>query len=304
MASRQSQKTIKNILQKAAGKLEASELDQLLALALHKKVEYIYKHPEKELNHSNIQTFNKLINKRLAGWSLAYLKGYKEFYGLKFLVSKHTLIPRPESEIIIDEALKYTTRLDSRGSVDARREKNQDIIDVGTGSGCLILSLAKNNKKEADYLASDISIKALQTAKTNARKLGLNKKIKFVKSNLFSKIPASTRGASSTRGGKDRQFDIVIANLPYLKPQQMKEPSIKKEPRVALLAGKDGLSYYRKLLEQIPQYLKEKYLILLEIDPEQKDLIKKTIEAKLPEAKISFIKDLAGHIRIVKIEKK
>lgn len=291
MASRQSQKTIKNILQKNAGKLEASELDQLLALALHKKVEYIYKHPEKELNRSSAQTFNKLINKKLAGWSLAYLKGYKEFYGLKFLVSKHTLIPRPESEIIIDEALKYT-------------KKNQDIIDLGTGSGCLILSLAKNNKKEANYLASDISIKALQVAKTNARKLGLNKKIKFVKSNLFSKIPASTRGASSTRGRKNRQFDIVIANLPYLKPQQMKEPSIKKEPRVALLAGKDGLSYYRKLLEQIPQYLKEKYLILLEIDPDQKDLISKVIETNLPKAKTSFIKDLAGHIRVVKIDKK
>lgn len=278
MASRQSQKTIKNILQKNAGKLEASELDQLLALALDKKVEYIYKHPEKELNRSNIQAFNKLINKRLAGWSLAYLKGYKEFYGLKFLVSKHTLIPRPESETIIDEALKYT-------------KKNQNIIDIGTGSACLILSLAKNNKKEANYIATDISTKALQAAKTNARKLGLNKKIKFVKSNLFSKI-------------KDKKFDIVIANLPYLKPQQMKEPSIKKEPRVALLAGKDGLSYYRKLLEQIPQYLKEKYLILLEIDPDQKDLITKAIEANLPKAKTSFVKDLAGHIRVVKIDKK
>ncbi|PLX24628.1 peptide chain release factor N(5)-glutamine methyltransferase [Candidatus Parcubacteria bacterium] len=290
MASSQSQKTIKTILQKYAKKLEASELDQLLALALHKKVEYIYKHPEKKLNRSNIESFDKLIKKRLSGWSLAYLKGYKEFYGLKFFVSKYTLVPRPESEIIIDEALKYTTHLNSRGSVNARREKNQNIIDIGTGSGCLILSLAKNNKKEANYIAADISIKALQMAKTNARKLGLSRQIKFVKSNLFSKI-------------KNKKFDIVIANLPYLTPQQMQEPSIKKEPRVALLAGKDGLSYYRKLLEQIPPYLKDKYLILLEIDPTQKNLINKVVEANLPKANTTFIKDLAGHTRIVKIDK-
>jgi release factor glutamine methyltransferase len=285
MASSQSQKriklqpnsghTIKKHLKKNSGKLIPEELDQLLALAIHKKVEYIYKHPEKELNRSNLLSFHKLINKRLAGWSLAYLKGYKEFYSLKFLISKHTLVPRPESELIIDEALKSI-------------KKNANVIDIGTGSGCLILSLAKNNKQPATYLATDISVKALQIAKTNARKLGLSRQIKFLKSNLLNKVPK-------------QKFDIVIANLPYLTPKQLREPSIKKEPRVALLAGKDGLSYYRKLLEQIPSYLADKYLILLEIDPNQKELIKKAIEASLPQAKVQFLKDLAGHVRVVKI---
>ncbi|RJQ35347.1 peptide chain release factor N(5)-glutamine methyltransferase [Candidatus Parcubacteria bacterium] len=282
MASRQTKKSlnnsrpsIKEFLQKNAGALEPQELDQLLALALHKKIEYIYKKPEKLLSHSTILSFKKLLRKRLAGWSLAYLKGYKEFYGLKFLVSKNTLIPRPESELIIDEALKFT-------------QNKQNIIDIGTGTGCLILSLAKNNNQTASYLATDISLAALKTARTNARKLGLNKQIKFLQSNLLKKIPA-------------KKFAIVMANLPYLTPQQLKEPSIQKEPRLALLAGKDGLNYYRQLLEQLPNYLADKYLILLEIDPAQHELIKKIIKAQLPQAKIEFLKDLANNIRIVKV---
>lgn len=278
---------IKQFLKKNSGQLEPRELDSLLALALHKNVEYIYKKPEKILKRSTISTFNKLLRKRQAGWSLAYLKGYKEFYGLKFLVSKHTLIPRPESELIVDQALKFT-------------KNKQNIIDVGTGSGCLILSVAKNNtrlaedgksrqEKTANYYAIDISLPALKTAKTNARKLGLSKKIKFSKSNLLKKI------------NKKNKFHIVLANLPYLTPVQLKEPSIKKEPRIALLAGSDGLSYYRKLLKQIPDYLADDYLILLEIDPGQHELIKKAVQTALPKAKIEFLKDLAANIRVVKI---
>ena len=163
MASRQNSTKInaRELLSKYSGKLPAAELDQLLSLAWHKNIEYIYKHPEFKISVSTAKTFNSLVVKRLAGWSLAYLKGYKEFFGYKFLVSPHTLIPRPESELIIEETLKYLKQ---------SKIKRANILDVGTGSGCLILSIAKNYA-EAQYTAVDISIKALRIAKTNARKL-------------------------------------------------------------------------------------------------------------------------------------
>lgn len=266
---------IKEILKKHQGELEPAELDQILALAIHKKIEYIYKNQNKKIPASSTKTFNKLLRLRLANWPLAYLKGYKEFCGLKFRVNKNTLVPRPESELIVEEALKYI-------------EDKHSVVDIGTGSGALILSLAKLSKAKANYLAIDISAKALEVAKTNSRKLALKNKIQFKKSNLLKNIAPN-------------KFDIVLANLPYLNKKQLKEPSIKKEPRLALLSGKDGLYHYRKLFTQIAKYLNKKYLILLEINPEQKEEIEKIISANLPEAKIKFLKDLANNIRVVKI---
>ena len=270
--------TAKELLAKYYKQLPAEELDLLLSLAWHKNLEYLYKHPEYKVTVSTAKKFDKLIRQRLAGWSIAYLRGYKEFFGYKFLVNRNTLVPRPESELIVEQTLAYL----KKSKID-----QPNIIDIGTGSGCLIVSIAKKYP-QAKYTAVDISIKAIQVAKTNARKLNLKNKIKFIKSNLLNKL-------------KEKKFDIVVANLPYLTPEQLKEPSIKKEPRVALLAGSDGLSYHRKFLQQLPEHLNKKYLVFLEIDPSQKDLIQGAIEANLPKAKIKFLKDLAGHIRVAQI---
>ena len=99
--------TIKQLLTQHYKSNLPQEIDDLLALALHKKVEYLYKHPEKKLALSTIRAFKKLLNLRLQNWPMAYLRGYQEFYGLKFLVNKNTLIPRPDSELIIDASLKF-----------------------------------------------------------------------------------------------------------------------------------------------------------------------------------------------------
>lgn len=268
--------SVKTILKKYQGFLEPKELDALLALALKKNLLYIYKNPDKEISPAAAKAFAKLVKKRKQGWSLAYLQGYKEFLGLKFLVSKHTLVPRPESELLVEEALKYI-------------KDNHKVLDIGTGSGCLILSLAKLAKKSAYYTALDISPQALKTARTNARKLGLKKQIKFIRSNLLQNLP-------------QQKFDIIIANLPYLTPAQLKEPSIKKEPALALMGGADGLNAYRRLLAKISPYLEKKYLLLLEIDPRQKEKIELLVKQALPKAKIYFGQDLKGQIRIIKIQ--
>ncbi len=270
---------IKNLLNKTQIDLSPDEFTSLLSLSLGRSLEYIYKNPEKKLSANNVRAFRSLVKKRLAKWPLAYLRGYKEFYGLKFLVSKHTLVPRPESELLIEQAINYLKK---------SQPENPIIIDLGTGSGCLILSIAKNYNGSAQYWASDFSSSALKVAHTNARHLGLNKKIKFIKSNLLKNIPPL-------------KLDIIVANLPYLNPKQMAEPSISQEPKSALLAGTDGLKYYKKLLETLPEFLNNKYLILLEIDPDQKDKLADTIKKYLPDAKVEFIPDLTGYIRIAKI---
>lgn len=265
---------IKDILKKHKDKLPLQELDDLLALALHKTKNYIYKHPDKELSRSNILAFNKLINKRLANWPMAYLRAHQEFYGLKFLINKNVLIPRPDSEVLVEQTLKYL-----------KNKNNLNIIDIGTGSGCLIISVAKNAANN-NYYAADISTKALKIAKTNARKNKVN--IKFLKSDLLKNI-------------NNKKFDVIIANLPYLNPKQLKESSIQKEPSLALAAGKDGLDYYKKLLNQISKYLNKKYLVLLEIDPEQKNNLEKLIKKNLPQGKLEFIKDLSNNTRVARI---
>lgn len=276
--------TIKVALQNAYQKypkLDKQDVDLLLALALHKKIEYLYAHPEKKLTVSASKKFRHLLRKKCDNYSIAYLQGYKYFYGHKFIVNKHTLIPRPDSELIIDEVKKII-------------KKDDKILDVGTGSGCLILSVLKNQPKRSKptdlsgrFVACDISKQAIQVAKTNARKLNLKNKVKFIHTNLLDKV-----------GGK---FDIIIANLPYLRSEQMKEASIQKEPKSALISGKDGLDHYRKLLRYIHKYLEEKYNIFLEIDPNQKDEIKNIVAKNLPKAKIKLIKDLSKHIRVVHI---
>ena len=270
--------TIKELLARYyKSKLPQQEIDDLLALVLHKKIEYLYKHPEKKLALSTIKAFKKLLAKRSAGWPIAYLRGWQEFYGLKFLVNKHTLIPRPDSELIIDESLKFL-----------KNKTAANIIDIGTGSGCLIIALAKNFRL-ANYLATDNSKSALKIAKTNARKHQV--RINFIHSDLLNKAPA-------------QKFDLIIANLPYLTLEQMKEPSIKKEPRSALIAGSDGLDYYKKLLSQVSKYLKNNFCILLEIDPEQTKKIQAIIKKNLPDYKIEIIKDLGAQNRLIKINQK
>ena len=102
-------------------------------------------------------------------------------------------------------------------------------------------------------------------------------------------------------GALPHSFDVIIANLPYLTPEQLKEPSISQEPKLALLAGKDGLDYYQKLLSNISKYLAKKYLVLLEIDPDQQAKIEKIIKKNLPKGRLEFIKDLANNIRVAKI---
>lgn len=262
--------------------IASTEVDSILSLALHKNLEYLYKHPDKKINLGAQKKFAKLITLRVQHWPLAYLRKNKDFFGLNFVVNKHTLIPRPDSELLVEEAIKHLNDPALRAGSGSPK-----ILDMGTGSGCLIISLAKNARGE--FFASDVKKNALKVAKLNARKHKV--KINFILSNLFTKIP-------------EQKFDLILANLPYLTKKQMSEASIQKEPRSALVSGLDGLKHYTKFLEKVPNYLAKKYLILLEIDPQQSTAIKILIKKYLPESQIELVKDINNLERVVKIKNK
>lgn len=268
--------TLKELQQNTYAKniIDSTEVDSILSLALHKNLEYLYKHPDKKINLGTQKKFAKLITLRAQNWPLAYLRKNKDFFGLNFIVNKNTLIPRPDSELLVEEAIKYL-------NTSALNEK---VLDMGTGSGCLIISLAKN--AQGQFFASDVKKNALKVAQLNARKHKV--KISFILSNLFTKIPK-------------QKFALILANLPYLTKKQMSETSIQKEPRSALVSGADGLQHYTKFLQQVKNYLAEKYLILLEIDPQQSIVIKNLIKKYLPESQIDILKDINNLDRVVKI---
>lgn len=284
--------------------LPSGETEILMAFLLGKEKEFILTHPEFFISPNVYKKFKELEKKRLAGWSIAVLIGHKEFYGLDFHVDKNVLVPRPETEMMVDEILSIT-----------KKSKNNLIcIDLGTGSGAIIISAASEIKKisQAKYRktifqAIDISLPALKVAKINAALNKQDKKIKFLKGNLLEPLIS-----------KDDFNDllshelIIAANLPYLTPNQVNtSPSIKKEPKVALVAGSDGLKYYRELFKQIKEIKNifdfdsdpnKPITILCEIDPSQAKAIKVLIKKYFSSAKIEIKKDLASRNRLVIIK--
>jgi release factor glutamine methyltransferase len=264
-------------------KIPSAQLDAevLLSLVLNKPKEFIYTHHEYKLTQRQLAKFKNLISKRIKGKPIAYLINHKEFFGLDFYVDENVLIPRPETELLVDEVL-----------IEAKKQptaihKPLAICDVGTGSGCLAISLKKFLPK-AKIIASDISEKALKVAKLNAKKHKV--KIQFIKGNLLE--PSI----------KDNfKIDILVANLPYLTPLQLEEKFIQAEPKKALFGGKDGLRYFRRLFGQISLLKYKPKAVFLEIDPSQSKKLTTLAQIYFEEAKIEIKKDLAGWERMMKI---
>lgn len=225
----------------------ALDAEILLSYVLKKNRAFLFTYPEKKLTLSQEKNFKNLLARRKKHEPIAYIVGRKEFYGLDFFVNCRVLIPRPETEELVKNIIDYVqdTRYQIRDTV---------ICDVGTGSGCVAIALAKHLPC-AKIWACDISKSALKIAKINAKTHRVSKHIKFVCSDLFSKIPHKIK------------FDVIVANLPYLSQKQYQnvQPEIKKyEPRLALIGGKTGMEIYAKLLQQSKNHLKSGGKIFLE----------------------------------------
>jgi release factor glutamine methyltransferase len=282
--------TIKEALKKTKEKLEKSgtknsqlESEMILSFITKLSREKLLSHKDQKIK--NKRKLEKITNKRTEFYPLAYLTRSKSFYNLDFIVNEKVLIPRPESELIIDHILK-----------NFPEDKEMSIIDIGTGSGCLILSLADlwREKENINYYGIDISSSALKIAKKNAKKHQLKEKITFLKGNLLSPI--------LKEGKKLKKEIVIIANLPYLKKEEIKEsPSIKFEPKKALDGGPNGLKHYRKLLEEVKKIKNKNITIYKEINDWQAKELTEIIEKKIGSynPKVDIIKDLAGHKRLI-----
>jgi release factor glutamine methyltransferase len=200
---------------------------------------------DKKLKNTHVLSFNKLLKRRLHSEPIAYILKRKEFFSKNFYVNKNTLIPRPDTELLVEKILKVY------------KKKNPYILDIGTGSGCIILSLLQNLENSRG-VGIDISKKALDLAKKNAQKMKLNKKCNFIH-----------RSIEKISGYK---FDLIVSNPPYIPRHQIKNLSkdIKQyEPRNALDGGNDGLDVIKKVIYKSTTILKRNGLLAIEIGNEQ-----------------------------------
>ncbi len=274
--------TIKQTLQKAIQKLKLKKIlsprldaEVLLAFVLRKDKTFLYTYPNKQLTSAQLKKFNQLISKRLKYWPVSYLIGQKEFYKLPFKVNQKVLIPRPETELMVDEVLKLN--------------KKWTVSDIGTGSGCIAIALAKNGFNKV--YATDISNSILNLSKQNAKSNKVSGKIKFLKGNLFKPL-------------QKNKIDIVAANLPYLSNKVFKThikmfPSLKYEPKTALNAPLEGLYYFQQLFEQLSNAKYKPKYIFIEIDPDQAEKMKRLIKNYFKPKSIQIKKDLCGKKRLV-----
>ncbi len=301
--------TIKGTATRYYNKIDPLDLELIISRVLKKPQEFILSHPEfKILATDNLQ-LTTLIKRRIKHEPLAYILGEKEFYGLKFKVNKNVLMPRPETETLVELALNELATNDSQLTT---------ILDVGTGSGNIIISIVKyllNHKQlttRYNFYGIDISRKALAIAKQNAKLHRVDKKIKFIQGGFLLPIIKNKAGCKNcdsksyslfNRRDIQEQKIIILANLPYLSPKiySSTPKSVKNyEPKKALLSYECGLSHYEKLLKQIKNVNCQMSNVkcFLEHSPEQKPALQKLIKKFFPEAEINFHKDLAGKWRI------
>ena len=281
-----------------------------------KNKSWLYLNNEYILNKKEEELFNDFIKQRLENKPVAYIINKKEFYGYDFYVDNNVLIPRPETELMIEEVLKILSGVHTlvcknsdTNKINSYRLKpelqNFTLIDIGTGSGCIIISilneLTKNkiNKIIYNAYANDISLEAINVAKINAKKYNLNKKIRFIKDD-FEKFLNKEDIYNSGE-------IIITANLPYIKNaayKNLSENVRKYEPKIALTAGENGLDCIKKLVNLISKkQLKsnQKIYLFLEADPDQMSEITAILRERLANVDVEIIRDLSGKERIVKL---
>ncbi len=250
----------------------------LLAHVLQKPKTWVLAHPETHLNPEQKAHLEGLVRRLQQGEPLPYLTGRQAFFGLDFAVSPAVLIPRPETELLVEQALSWL-----EAHPDAKH-----VLDVGTGSGCIATTLA-TRKPWLDISATDLSPAALEIAKQNAATHQLSHQIAFEQADLF---PAG-----------NETFELVCANLPYIPSAKLGYVNtLAFEPALALDGGADGLSLIRRLLAQLPPRLNRPGLVLLETEATLGEQTLALAKTAFPQADVSLLQDLAGLDRLVRIE--
>lgn len=279
-------------LTRAALRLKAStdvprlEAELLLAHVLGLSRAELYAYPERPLSPHQLHSYRSLVDRRARGEPLPHLTGHIEFYGLDFAVDSHVLIPRPETETLVDLALPLVSCVRPGPGKDRRLL----IADVGTGSGCIAIALAVHAPQSAVY-ALDLSAEALAVARANAERHRVADRITFLRSDLLTSLP--------------EPVDLVVSNPPYIAddewpvlPCEVRE----YEPRLALHGGFDGKDVMRRLLRQAPAHLRPGGALLLEIGATQGAAVTSLARQVFPTADVTLHADLAGRDRVLCIK--
>ena len=273
--------TIKQAITKGMIMLKSNNVESpklkarlLLQYILDKPRQYIIVYDNKEIDKQQQWQYFVNIEKLTKGVPLQHITHRQEFMKMDFFVDENVLIPRPDTEILVEEVIKI-----------AQKYNSPRILDLCTGSGAIAISL-KKFVPNADITAVDISEQALEIAQRNAKKL--ETKINFLKSDLFDKLD-------------NKKFDIIVSNPPYIKKDEIKKLSeeVQKEPKIALDGGEDGLDFYRIITEQAINYLKTGSFLCFEIGYNQKNDVIKIIEDEQNYKNTYCKKDLYGNDRII-----
>lgn len=275
--------TIREAINKATIKLKAQNTDspklkarQLMQFVLNQTRQYIIVYDEKKLTLEQEEKYFKNVEKIIKGIPLQHITHQQEFMKMNFYVNKNVLIPRLDTEVLVEEVIQIAEKINAK-----------KILDLCTGSGAIAISLAKY-VKNSQITATDISNEALKIAERNAKNNGVEKQIAFLSSDLFKEIPKE-------------KYDIIVSNPPYIKREIIKtlDNEVQKEPNIALDGGWDGLDFYRKIIHQSYEFLKYRGYLCLEIGYDQKIDVIKLIEQEEKYNNIYSKKDLYGNDRVI-----
>ena len=274
---------IKDVIRKGMIDLKVNGIQEpnlkarlLMQHILNKPRQYLLVHDTDMLTLRQQVDYFKAIKKLKQGVPLQHITNMQEFMKLNFYVSQDVLIPRPDTEILVEEVINI-----------AKKIRAKKILDLCTGSGAIAVSLAKYIE-DSQITATDISEKALRVAKLNAKNNEVEDKITFIKSDLFKEIPKE-------------KYDIIVSNPPYIRKEEIErlDREVKKEPHIALDGGEDGLDFYRKIIHNSEEYLKFNGYLCLEIGYDQKIDVIELIENEEKYKDTYSKKDLYGNDRIV-----
>lgn len=303
----------------------------LLQFVLGRERAYLYAHPERELSAEEQTEYNEVIAQRARGCPTQYITGHQEFWGLDLLVSPAVLIPRPETEHVVETALELMKEYYAEHQHHTHNPTSEDaaacaqidsgklrIVDVGVGSGCIALALA-SELPNAEIHGCDISEEALEMARVNAARLGLGPHVLFRKSDLLDvyleDISSSAAASAATAGSSalapapadgDGRFDFVIANPPYVGDSEwdkVQKQVREFEPRIAVFCGTDGMDVYRRLVPQAREGLRPGGWLVMEIGYSSEDKIKLLLASDRGWSNVQVTPDLQGIPRVVAARK-
>lgn len=257
-------------------KIDYLDIKKLIKESFNVDNSYFIFNENKEIEEEKTSEILKKCKEIKNGKPLQYVTNIQNFFGLKFYVDENVLIPQPDTEILVEEAIERIKKI-----IDLKGIKKVKVLDLCTGSGAIAISIKNELKEKVEVYASDISKKALNVAKKNAELILKDEKISFIESDMFNSI--------------EEKFDVIVSNPPYIKTEVIKtlDKEVQEEPMIALDGGYDGLKFYKEIRNEIENHLEDDGILLMEIGYDQKEELLNLFKNAI------CIKDFADNDRVI-----